>query len=574
VTSTSHPLDDEAPGFVLSLVRYWRSSVLIILGAATLAYAGSLLLPEEYTASAKVTLIDPQNTDVFAAGGRVPEDFERYTARQATLAGSSRVLADAAEALGMPADDLFGKVSVEATEVAGGLVVTAKGRTAAEATDAANAVTQSYRSAVRGETQRRADERVAAIDQSRVELQDDIDAAQDALDEDPANPALAGQLDGALEAQAALNDRANEIRVNSDNFGDGIDLIDPAREPTAPAEPQPLRNAGIGLLLGFLVAGGLAWVRADRFRTVDDKQSVVMATGAPVLGAVPAIPPDQELAALTDGTSVPGEAYQLVTASLRHVFKAGVLLVSSAARGDGKTISSAGLAAAAARAGTRVALVDGDARACGLSERLLGSSERRVVGLMDVAAGTAALSSTIRRVELPDDVVLDFVPAGTSAANAAGLYRTTRMADAMRELREAYDVVVVDSPAVLAVADGMSLAMHVDAVVLVVRRKSALEQLAAVRDRLNLVDAPLIGCIFTRAPLEGVYEYAATASTNGTAPRKRRSLRRPGAEAGADGAPEDRVRGRQRRGRRPRGRDRAALVAPAPHGAGDASPTG
>jgi len=180
------------------------------------------------------------------------------------------------------------------------------------------------------------------------------------------------------------------------------------------------------------------------------------------------------------------------------VFRWGVLLVTSAGRGDGKTVSAASIAGTAARDGTRVVLIDADVRAATLTARLIGASERRSVGLTDVAEGRVGLDDAVRFLRLSDDVTLPFLPAGSAVDDAGSLYRVAPMAQILQQLRETYDLVIVDCAAMLAVADAASLAVHADGILAVVSRATPIATLDAVRQRLDLVDAPLVGYVFTR----------------------------------------------------------------------------
>jgi Mrp family chromosome partitioning ATPase len=257
-------------------------------------------------------------------------------------------------------------------------------------------------------------------------------------------------------------------------------------------------------LLGLILAGVVSWIRADRHRAADEGDVPEQVLGSPMLGAVPTVRPADDLAALSDPGSSAAEAYQFAAASLQYLFHDGVVLVTSAGRGDGKTVSAASLAAVAARDGSRVILVDGDARSHGLTRRLLGEADERSPGLTDVASGSANWNSVVRPLALADGVLLPFLPAGGDTGALAGLFRTQGMADAVARLRESYDLVVIDCSALLAVADVASLAAHADGIVLVVSRGTPLKALESVAQRLELVPAPLVGYVFTRAETEDV----------------------------------------------------------------------
>jgi Mrp family chromosome partitioning ATPase len=501
---SSQQVAGEAPGVILSLLRYWRSSLLIILGCAALGYGVSLLLPEQYTATAQLGLTDPRGSNIFTqGGGALSQDLERYTARQRSLVHSAPTFELTRQRLDREVgiDELFDRVSTT-SDVDGVIDVHATGATAAQAQALANGVAAAYaessRSTIRSEVERG----VAAIEESRQAVIDDLETAQRRLDADPQNQLLRQQRDTVVNQLTALNDRVNQIQVNGAAFDDGLEYVISARLPQRPSSPQPLRNAAVAGLLGLILAGIVSWIRADRHRAADEEDVPEQVLGSPMLGAVPDLPPADDLAALSDPASAAAEAYQFAAASLQYLFHDGVVLVTSAGRGDGKTVSAASLAAVAARDGSRVLLVDGDARSHGLTRRLLGPDSDGSPGLTEVANGSAGADQLLRRLALADDVMLPFLPAGGDVATLASLFRTQGMADAIAQLRKSYDLVVIDCSAMLAVADVASLAAHADGIVLVVSRGTPLKALEAVAQRLELVPAPLVGYVFTRSDAE------------------------------------------------------------------------
>lgn len=495
--SAPNPLDPQAPGVVASVLRYWRSSLLIVVGFAAAAYAISGILPEQYKATSLIKLTDPYRDNVFSTGGALPEDLERYTEAEATVMRSRRVLQEVRKEVGASSvRDIRSRITVD-SELVGQLSVTATAGTADGAAELANETIAAYRKVTSGTTNRVLTSQLEAIQQSYLELDSEIQGLAEEVQRNPSDPILQADLRASLNELASLNGTANEIRVNAAAFNDGIRFYDPANAPSSPTEPQPLRNAGVAALLGLLVAGALSWIRADRHRAADTSDTPAVVLNTPLLGSVPELDPGAELSALRDADSPLAESYQFVTASLAYVFRFGVLLVTSAERGDGKTISAASIAAAAARDGTRVALVDADARAFGLTRRLLGESTPRVQGLTDLADNGAGQADVGRLLALSEEVTLPFVPAGSHQADVGSLFRTKGMANAVQGLREAYDLVVVDCPSLLSVADVASLAVQADGIIVVVSRGTPIDTLEAVRQRLDLVPAPLIGYVFT-----------------------------------------------------------------------------
>jgi Mrp family chromosome partitioning ATPase len=496
VTATAQPFqtEHEAPGLVLSILRYWRSALLIVVLCAAITYAASLLLPERYEATARLGLLDPRRDDVFQGAGSLPSDLEVYTTRQANIVTSNSVLG---QVDGWSIPRLRADVEADGSSP-GEIVITASGTTGGEAQEKANLVADAYGESVAETTRNEAEDDLAAIDRQRLEAEDTVRDRAAALITTPNDPVAEAELRAAENVLTDLNEQISQVRTNADAFGDGIDFRDDAGRPQVPTEPKPLRNAAVGALFGILLAGALSWLRADRHRAADNSDAPAGVLGAPLLGTVPELRRGEELAALTDGTSAAGEAYQFAAASLQYVFKWGVLLVTSPLRGDGKTVSAASIAAAAARDGTRVLLVDADVRAVGLTARVLGPGGEHHAGLTDLAAGSARPEEAVRLVALAQDVALPFLPGGTVRGNVGSLFRTAGMGAAVRLLRESYDLVIVDCPALLPVADVASLSAHADGILLTIRRGTPLSFLDEVRSRLELVPAPLVGYVFTR----------------------------------------------------------------------------
>lgn len=521
MTATAQPFqpDHEAPGLVVSVLRYWRSSILIVALCAGLGYAGSLLLPERYVATARIALLDPRRDEIFQGAGSLPRDLEVYTARQADVVTSNAVLD---EVEGHSAAELRSKVTADGDNP-GQLVISASGSTGAEAQEIANGVATAYGEQVNATNREEAEDDLAALDRTRLDAEEVVRDRSADLAEEPNDPVLESELRAAQNVLSDVNEQISRVRTNVDAFGDGIDFVDQAGRPSVPVEPQPQRNAAVGALIGVLLAAGLAWLRADRHRAADASDVPARVLGAPLLGTVPELAKGEELRALTDGASTAGEAYQFAAASLQYVFKWGVLLVTSSQRGDGKTVSAASIAAAAARDGTRVLLVDADVRAVGLTAQLLGPEQGdRHVGLTDLAAGTARTEDAVRLVALAEGVALPFLPGGTVRGNVGSLFRTAGMGAAVRLLRESYDLVVVDCPALLPVADVASLSAHADGILLTVSRGTPLALLDEVRSRLELVPAPLVGYVFTKVGDLSDYGPEASTSAGGRRPRGRR----------------------------------------------------
>jgi capsular exopolysaccharide synthesis family protein len=169
-----------------------------------------------------------------------------------------------------------------------------------------------------------------------------------------------------------------------------------------------------------------------------------------------------------------------------------VILMSSAAQGEGKTTILANLGVTLAQANHRTLVIDGDLRMAGLTE-LFRSQTGENIGLSELLTGQANLERTIYPTMVSN---LDIIPAGCKAPNPAELVGSESMRALLTKLKERYDFILLDSPPVGAVADALLLSRMVDSVLFVVRagvtpRAAARE----ARQRLAQVKARVIGVV-------------------------------------------------------------------------------
>jgi len=245
---------------------------------------------------------------------------------------------------------------------------------------------------------------------------------------------------------------------------------------------------------------------------------------APLLGAVPdfkTLDIDGTLPTVTDPRSPAAEAYQFVVALLANQLNSrdepGVILVTSPQPGDGKTVTAVNLAVAASRDERNVLLVDADARVAGTS-RLVGVEKGP--GLHELQQDPENLVWSQSRRDMPNVPSLEIVPTGSEIADPAGFFRTTGFATAIQRIRDYADFVVIDTPPLLAVSDTAAIAEHVDGIVLVIAQGTSITILQEVKERLALMNAPLLGYIFNRAdarsaPYAYRYDQYTTSSRRG-----------------------------------------------------------
>ena len=473
----------EAPGLLESVSRYRVTVAVVALSLAALGALSGLVLASP-SATARVALVDARGTELL--GGSTGGDSQaRYAAQQARFAGSDAVLAAVPDVSDVDLDvaALRTRVTTRAAPDADVVAVTATGPDTAQAVAVADAVAAAYMEQSADQVADLLADQLAALDSLRAQT---VDAASGAAASGPVATASAQTI-------ADLDERRATLTLDAARLGRTL-FVDPAAADVAGSGlGAAVRNGAAGLLVGLLLGAVVAYVLADRSGSVRQSDAPGEILGVPLLGEVPQLRAGD--AALTTLTEMPDEQFQFVAAGLRSVLRTGVLLVTSTDAGDGRTVTAANLAAAAARDGLRVALVDADARSRGLS-RLAGASD--APGLTDLAAGRADLEDVVAPVSLSRSHVLAVVPAGRSGADLPNLFRSAGMSGALRQLRVTFDLVVLDGPPALTVPDTASLAPLADGVLVVVRPSTDGRRLRDLRQRLELFPSHLLGYAFTR----------------------------------------------------------------------------
>jgi polysaccharide biosynthesis transport protein len=189
------------------------------------------------------------------------------------------------------------------------------------------------------------------------------------------------------------------------------------------------------------------------------------------------------------------EAYRslrtaLLLASAKEL---GVVAITSAGSGEGKSATSTNLAVVMAQLGRRVLLIDGDLRKPRLHE-VFGISNR--AGLVNILAG----GEDPNRVTLPANVAnLHIIPSGPIPPNPSELLASVRMRELLRRARSLFDFVIIDTPPVLAVTDATVIGSQTDGVILCLRAGKVLrEDARTCRDRLLLNDVKILGAVLNR----------------------------------------------------------------------------
>ncbi len=336
-----------------------------------------------------------------------------------------------------------------------------------------------------------------------------------------------GNRDSAL--YGSLLDKREELRTLEALETQRAFLVRPATLGVQ-VQPKPVRNTLLGLMLGLILGLGLAFLREALDTRVRSTDEVEERLGVPLLARVPRPPRrlgrSDRLVMIDDPDGPDAEAFRILRANVdfaRTETDAKVVLVTSAAEGQGKSTTAANLAVALARAGERVVLADFDLRrpvihrffdldGPGVTQVATGSAtlEEALAPIPLVWQGARASSIGVGNGMRQAGGMLQVLPAGSIPGSVDDVLPNQVVAGVLEDLRRRADIVLVDSTS-LVVGDAMALTSVVDAVILVIRmdvvRRPILRELKRI---LDAIPAQTIGFVATGV-VSGVASYSAYA---------------------------------------------------------------
>lgn len=278
------------------------------------------------------------------------------------------------------------------------------------------------------------------------------------------------------ELLAKRHEAALAKNLETAQKGESFKVLRPAIPPRYPAFPSLVMMLPGGLAVGLALVALLvlgAEVRNPSFRSV---ARLTRTLGLPVIASVPRIDDDRifgekpsgdvdpRLVVHTASESAPSEQYRSFVPIFLEDEKRRVILVTSAARGDGKSLTCMNLALTVARdLNRRVLVIDGDLRRP-TAHRLL--RVRSPVGLADVLQRRSSLEEAAVNSKVPN---LSLLPAGRSGSNPLTLITDKAFLEMLEHARTLYDAVFIDSPPLMPVVDTRLLRKLADLVVFVVR---------------------------------------------------------------------------------------------------------
>jgi polysaccharide biosynthesis transport protein len=332
-------------------------------------------------------------------------------------------------------------------------------------------------------------------------------------------------------------------------------IVDPAEPPAVSSYPGLGRNLSLGLMLGLSAAIGIALAEELLRDTIKTPGEVEFDLNVPMLGVVPAAgglmmlrSPD----AKRNGFRVRGpgrrstdkpesgqwfrldrdgpnhwelsEAIRNLRTSLMFALDgkgAQSVLFSSSVPSEGKTTISSNISISLTQLGKKILMIDGDLRRPCL-HRVFSISNR--IGLSAYLQEDCEWEDIVQPSNVPG---LDVIVCGERPPNPAELLSSDRMRRIIQQAKLRYDVVVVDSPTLLNMADSRILASYVDSVVLIIRSRATPKVLAKQAcANVRGADATIIGAVLNRLETgDSDYSYSSYGYSNKTDSRDREEER-------------------------------------------------
>lgn len=307
-----------------------------------------------------------------------------------------------------------------------------------------------------------------------------------------------------------LLQRYKEVGVTAGISQSDLSLVDEAKAPSGPFTPRYVMSAIAGLIAGLALGIGIAIARQLLFDTVNDPHDVRAKLKLPMLGAIPV--ESEGLApmeALADPKSELSESYHAVRTALRFSRPEGLpksLLITSTRAGEGKSTSAFAVAKSEANLGNKVLLIDADLR-----KPTFASARKGGIGFGRLLNSEDPVASAIESTKTKN---LSLLPAGSFSGSEVELLSSNRLPSLIDELSAKFDLVVIDGPPILGLADAPLLASVVQATVLVIESKgSRTADIQEMVHRLAESGAAIAGVILTKVVLNrsrygyGYYKY-------------------------------------------------------------------
>lgn len=342
-------------------------------------------------------------------------------------------------------------------------------------------------------------DRLKKIETRKVDTKNDaIDRSIDTADFMEAKKAL--EVDQALLSQMRLKLITEEVAEKVPY--ESIIVHDEPVKAKTQASPKVMINLTIGAIVGLAFGIGIAFFLEYMDTSVKSLEDVERYLQVPVLAV---IPKDVGLMYKQQGMSPDAEAYRILRTNIEFNRKNpedNVITVVSGAAGEGKSTTLSNLAYICAQGGYTTLIIDADLR----RPRL------HTIFDIDNSVGLSNFLTTDLRLE---DVIfqtpaenLYFMPSGMTPSDAAGILNSKRLSDLISDVKQRFDLVLIDSPPILGVSDASVLVSEADLTMIVIQhRKLPKNMLMRVKHAIDSVGGNIIGVVLNNVDISSDSQY-------------------------------------------------------------------
>lgn len=328
---------------------------------------------------------------------------------------------------------------------------------------------------------------------------------------------LSRDVESGRAVYLQLLNRQQELNIAKSSAIGNVRIIDNAVTETKPVKPKKILVVAIGIIFGLFVSVGLVFLRVFLRRGIESPEQLED-IGINVYASVPVSEwlaknnrkssqlrknQSDTLLAVENPADLAVEAIRSLRTSLHFAMmeaKNNVLMISGASPNAGKTFISSNLAATIALTGKKVLFIDADLRK-GYVHKMLGRKQDK--GLSEVLSGQVAVEMVIEKV---DDAAFDYIGRGLIPPNPAELLMHPRFEALLEWGSQHYDLVIIDTPPILAVTDAAIIGRYVGTSLLVARfEANTVKEIEVSMKRFEQSGVLVKGCI-----LNGVVKKASS----------------------------------------------------------------
>jgi non-specific protein-tyrosine kinase len=468
----------------------WLIALLAIAGGA-IGYVRSNRQPRTYLASATMLISESRTINEYAnilASERLAQTYSQLMVQGPVLEG---VIAELGLEEMLTSSQLKGKVTVAVVEETQLLTVSVEDEDPVRAAQIANTIGEVFaRINQEFQTQRYADSKTT-LSAQLAQMDSQIQETNDKLGELAENYQEVTMPDGSIQTVLTFEQQRERDRLESNlalyqqiyanllqsfesvrlaeiQSTSTINLVEPASPPGGPIRPNVQQDTLLAAMTGLMIGLGLVFLIEALDDTVKGPGDVTRHLGLPVLGFVARM--DDSAAGpitIAEPRSPISEAFRSLRTNIQYASVDRPLkniAVTSPSPKDGKSTIATNLAIVMSQSGKKVAILDADMRRPSQHKRLQLTNR---MGLSDLfVQDTVALNGALRETKVPGMALLT---SGGLPPNPSELLGSEKMTEVLRQVHQQADVVIVDTPPVMAVTDAAVLAPKMDGVIIVIR---------------------------------------------------------------------------------------------------------